>query len=108
MGILVEGFGKQVAVGSEIPGASYFLNAQKYSLSCKSVKNLQAIICFSFFSVLMYFILYPLNTVKVIDGGVFLNALTPSDAFRQSETNIFEDLFSSELSHFKKYHPVET
>ena len=33
------------------------------------------------------------------------NPLPPSDAVRQQEKNILEDLFSSVLSQFKKYHP---
>jgi len=34
-----------------------------------------------------------------------LNPLLPSDAVRKQKKIIFEDLFSSVLSHFKEYHP---
>jgi len=34
-----------------------------------------------------------------------VNPLPPSDAVRQQKKNILEDLFSSVLSQFKKYHP---
>jgi len=41
-------------------------------------------------------------------GQVFFNPLPPSDAVRkQKKKIIFEDLFSSVLSEFKKYHPYE-
>jgi len=35
----------------------------------------------------------------------YLNPLLPSEAVRKQEKNILEDLFSSVLSTFKKYHP---
>jgi len=34
-----------------------------------------------------------------------INPLPPSDAVRKQKKNILEDLFSSILSQFKKYHP---
>jgi len=34
-----------------------------------------------------------------------INPLPPSDAFRKQKKNVLEDLFSSLLSQFKKYHP---
>jgi len=66
-----------------------------------------------------------LNILKILSGQFFtfcsifgrrtergiglnpisLNPLPPSDAVRQQKKNIFEDLFSSVLSQFKKYHP---
>jgi len=38
-------------------------------------------------------------------GIMQLNPLPPSDAVRKQKKNILEDLFSSVLSQFKKYHP---
>jgi len=35
----------------------------------------------------------------------WINPLPPSDAVRQQKKNILEDLLSSVLSQFKKYHP---
>jgi len=39
---------------------------------------------------------------------IFLRLLPPSDAIRKQKKNISEDLFSSVLLHFKKYHPLVT
>jgi len=41
----------------------------------------------------------------VISEAHPLNPLSPSDAVQQQKKNILEDLSSSELSQFKKYHP---
>jgi len=37
-----------------------------------------------------------------------INSKPPSDAVRQQKKNFLEDLFSSVLSQFKKYHVLET
>ena len=37
--------------------------------------------------------------------SIQLNTLPPSDAVRQQKKKVFENLFSSVLSQFKKYHP---
>jgi len=48
-----------------------------------------------------------ISFLSILYGFKLVNPLPPSDAVRQQKKNIFEDLFSSVSSQFKKYHPCE-